>query len=367
MATIHKQPATFSVIVNGINVTDKFNPYAIKIVIEEGMFGTGDHAEVTLDDTKGQIELPPLNAPIRIGLGWQDTGPIHVFTGFVENLTSIGSRESGRLLVLGCISTDPLSAIKTTQNAHKDGGDLKEAANQFAKAAGLDVKIDPALNRTRDYWWIGGHSFKQWGEAMARQLGGTFKVAGDQATLTKRTSDTNADGDQLPTVAADVDETKGNVIRWSITVTNEETHKDNAAPTYDADKAENADVKADDKSSAGSGNQGDGALNNKFKQPDADQARDQANSNQMEQFIRVINGIIVIIGEPMAVSGGMVKLTGARPGIDGTYRILNCIHTYTRDGSTGYLTEMHLGNAGTGQGSPTPPDPGGYGLSGGTP
>ena len=51
-------------------------------------------------------------------------------------------------------------------------------------------------------------------------------------------------------------------------------------------------------------------------------------------------GSVTIEGAPDAVPDGLCRLVGARPGIDGAYRIKGVTHSYTRGG--GYTTTLDL-------------------------
>jgi phage protein D len=335
-ALIHQPPAVFFVSMNGIDVSSTFNKYLIHMTIIDSGESMDDTCEIVLDDTGGQLQIPDEQAAIICGIGWQDTGPIHVFEGTVDQPRSLGSRQHGRTLIISAVSADPGSSVKSTQNTHMDQGTLEQAAQKFAQSAGVSVSVKGALGQiTRNYWSMGNESFTQWGERIARLFGGTFKVQGNQAVIAPRNDNTST---MIECVVGE------NVIDWNICpLYNRTQFKNFTASVFNPATATWSDLHAPAAAtSGGMSSNATATLNNRFKHSDADMAQKRAASNQAESARLRGGGTIDIIGEPAAIYGATANIVGARPQIDGQYLINKATHSLIRSGNQGYVTRLEL-------------------------
>lgn len=346
-APVHTPPAVFFVSLNGINVSSTFNRYLIALKITDNDGSEADSCEITLDDTNGQLAMPDEKASIIAGVGWQDTGPIHVFEGTIDEPISDGSRSHGRLLILNATSYDPGSTVKSTQNKHMDQGTFEQAAQNFSQSTGLTVKMDQSIGSiNRNYWSMGNESFTQWGERMARIFGATFKIQGTTAAFGKRNSGNSTSGQALATIECDCDAVSGNVIHWHITPLYNQTQFQNFTTGWFDPKAAEWNYVAPQAGASvapgGLSSDATATLNNRFKSPDQQHAQLQSASNQAEAQRSIGGGSIRIIGEPAAIHGCTANVTGCRPQIDGQYYISKSIHTLTRGQGGGYVTDLEL-------------------------
>jgi len=335
-ALVHTPPTVFFVSLNGINVSSTFNRYLIRLEIISSGESSADTCEIVLDDTGGQLQIPDEQAAIILGIGWQDTGPIQVFQGFVDQPISDGSRQRGRTLIINGTGVDPGSSVKSTQNQHMDQGTLEQAAQKFAQAAGVSVSVQGALGQVnRNYWSMGNESFTQFGERMARLFGGTFSIQGNQAVIAPRNQSTSTVVECVVGV---------NVIDWHITpLYNRTQFKSFTAMVFNPATAR-YEVQTAPDAAAGGGlsSNATATLNNRFKHSDAQMAQARAASNQAEAARIKGGGQIMIIGEPTAIYGGTANLVGARDQIDGQYLINKATHSLIRSGNQGYVTRLEL-------------------------
>ena len=58
------------------------------------------------------------------------------------------------------------------------------------------------------------------------------------------------------------------------------------------------------------------------------------------------SGSVTIEGDTSAIPDGLCIVSGARPGVDGPYRIESVTHSYSRGG--GFLTQLSLKRPGSG-------------------
>jgi uncharacterized protein len=272
---------------------------------------------------------------LKVGLGWQDTGPVQVFDGWFDKVESTGSRERGRHLALHSISNDPVSLIKSVRNRHADNMTLSEALNAFANGMGVTFKIDPKFaDIKRDYWSMGNESLKNFSARIAKSLGGRVDIQGETISIVPK--DGSGDPSKGPTIIATVGQ---NVISWNIVPFYAQAIEGGSeASTYDPKGADWSYIDAAVEQGVATGTLG--KMGAPFKSPDATQAKEVAEADKTEARLQSVTGSITINGEPRAVNMAKVILSGARPQIDGTYQIRSVVHVYTRGG--GYTTELHI-------------------------
>jgi uncharacterized protein len=218
MAVIHIPPAQFTVQSAGLDLTQKFNPYLIHISITNQL-GALSHCEIVLDDTGGQIQIPPNGSDLTVGLGWSDTGPLAVFkAGTIINVHSHGSRAHGRTLTSTSDAADLTvqSKAKASQEVHTDNKSLQDAASIFGQSVDKRVTvIGPAASKMRDYWAMPNESFYNWIQRIAREYGLEVGIEGKNIALTPVGSNKSASGQTIGQIECDCGP-DGNAIDWNI-------------------------------------------------------------------------------------------------------------------------------------------------------
>lgn len=358
MARPKRGRAYCQVNVNGQDVTSKFDPYLISIVVtdyEQQM----DTCVIDLDDSHGVLEVPADNAPIEIRLGWQDErGMQLVFTGKVSDVSSTGQRRSGRLMRIEGNGADVYGDGKKPSSQEWGEGtpakgeakkiSLQTVMDEAAKKAGYSFKGAADICKIeKDYWAMTNESFHSFGERLASEVGGVFKVSGNVATITSNINNVTAVGQKM----ADVECAWGkNLIAWNIhPKVGRPVFAETAANWFDDKKGVWETVK---KAVGGGG--GTGALSKAlhfgvFPFATKEQATVAAQASANASLRARGYGWIVIDGEPGAATGATAKLSGARAGVDGDYRIIEAEHTYLRKG--GYTTRLQINTPGAGTGA----------------
>ncbi len=194
--------------------------------------------------------------------------------------------------------------------------------------------IAPALRGvTLDYWAMQGESFIHNAQRLAREIGGTFKIAGTTAIIADRNGGTSASGQTLPSV----DVTKGvNLISWEL------------SPNINRNRYQTARARYYDPKTASwqeeTGDVGDPGA-------EATHTRRHRSSNQKNAKIHVAGhikhakrakggGSITMNGTLAAQPEAIVNLSGARPGVDGPWRIDAVFHKFDR--SSGWTTRLDV-------------------------
>lgn len=327
----------FRIFINDRDVSRDVAPLLHRLSVRDVAGAYLDTAEIQLDDTGGQFAMPSLGASsLRVELrGSRDTGTGLVFTGTIDGVRSEGGRSSGRLLTVSAKSADLLGPIKERQERHFDQVSIGDAFTTAARSVGLTAHIDQSLAALhREYLAMENESFLSFGQRLAQEIGATFKVAGGRAMLLKRSGGVTASGRELPAILAEYGQ---NLFDWSIEpICARSRHARTAVRHYDQGAAGWQTQGADTGVRGGTA-----ALVGLHPAADADEAGVIAESLAGEVSRRAGGGEVLIDGNTSARPEAVCRLIGARPGIDGEYRIVSVEHTLDR--SSGFTTRLELG------------------------
>jgi phage protein D len=241
----------------------------------------------------------------------------------------------------GSVSGSIPSFGQTNQQKGGKGTPLETVLREAAKAAGYKLEISPLLAQvTRDFWHQNS-SFHSFGEQLARELGGAFKIKGDTAYMNSTNDGKNILGED----AGEIDATWGfNLISWRIKpFTTRPDYKKSKSNWYDLFEGAWKSVENNIGAQAPFG-RGNAALSLPSPAPNR-QVGEQLNGGSASDSAALRGtGWVVINGEPEAASLKLLKVVGARPGVDGQYKIKEAEHHYTRNG--GYTTRCILDRPG---------------------
>lgn len=317
----------WGVLVGGNDFTETMRPYLIDISVTDKDGTSSDSCSLTFDDTDGAVDLDMEGKPIEVMLNG-----ISVFLGTVETARSQGSRGGGRVVPVTAKGFDTRSAVKQVQAFHLDDATLGDFLSEAGRQAGIEIDVDPSLaSIARDYWAADYESFLALGEKIAREVNGTFKIRGNKAVLVPR------GGVALPTVYGIVG-AGGNVISWDIApFTGRPAYTkararwfDRKAATFREEEVE-IDLGRDLPDVA-----------NILRMPvaDADQAKLQAEGRKGEAERDAGGGSVDLDLTADAQAEAPFNLTGARRGVDGTWRIVSVTHKANRSG--GATTSLEI-------------------------
>lgn len=325
----------FRVTVNGKDISPVLAPRLLTLRVRDAAGQSCDTADIDLDDAGGKIILPTARAKIEIQL-LDPLGLGLVFSGLVDAVRSKGSRSGGRILSISAKGADLLGRAKQLQERHFDGATLGEALTAAGQTAGIpDVRVDPDLAKiSRPYLAMEGESFLAFGQRLAREVGGTFKISGDRAMLVKRSGGQTASGRALGSVIAEYGR---NLIEWDIApFVSRPRHRRARSRHYDpaAARLRERTVEIDDLSA-------DADLNVRYGAADENAAQDQAGASAVEVSRSGGAGTVLINADTAAKPEAICSVVGARDGIDGDYRIDAVEHSIDRMG--GLSTRLDLG------------------------
>jgi phage protein D len=169
-------------------------------------------------------------------------------------------------------------------------------------------------------------SFIHMGERLAREIGGNFRVQGTRAVMSKR------GGTYVAAVAAVAGQ---NLHAWDIApALGRAQYGKVRARWYDA-----ADAAWKETEEATSLNV-EARHDHRYGRASDGEAGEQAASDRATSERDAGEGSVTIEGNTGAIPDGPCFIAGARPGIDGAYRIEAVTHRYSRGG--GFITELEL-------------------------
>lgn len=320
--------------VGGNNVSTLFNQLIESLTVTDKAGTSTDTCSIVLDDSSGRIIMPKIGDAISIQLGHTNTGAGQVFDGTVDTVKSAGSADGRKLTITGK-GFDPKGKAKEPLEFHKDDASLNDFMSEAAGKAGLSFKSAGKISSMkREYWAASTESFIALGQRIAREVGGEFKVKGKQAMIYERNAGMSLSGAMLSGISATWGD---NLIDWDIEpATARERFGKARARFYDVKKA-----KWDEKIAAitGQGVTSDATFTHRKTRADKDEAEGSSGDDKASSERERGGGSCTILGNPGAQPEGTCTISGARPGVDGSYKIDSVEHTYS---PTGYLTKLDL-------------------------
>jgi len=330
----------YKVHVGGSNITAGLKSCLQEIEITDNEGTQSDTCSITVDDRGAQIALPRTGASVTVSLGWDNEAGSQVFVGTVDDVKSKGSKNGGMTLTIGAKGIDTLGKGKQPQQKHKDNGKASEFLNEMGKDAGISVQVEGSLDKTREWWGANDDSFFHTGERIASELGGIFKVQGNKAIISPK------NGGGIGGLTGSFTARRGsNLIDWDL-------EPDTGRPQFQETEARWFDMAAAEwKSETGSTKKSRSQAKHRtrFSKHNSEKAKDKAGSNAKDSDKEKGGGSVTVDGSASPRPGSICTVSGARPGVDGPYRIKSVRHNVTRDG--GWTTALTLtapdGSAGT--------------------
>lgn len=324
--------AIFRVLIDGADVSSGFAPHVISIDVNDRAGQTSDTASIVLDDTDGRIVMPGPGAEVAILLGWEGGGVGQVFQGVVDEISASGGR-GGRTLTVSAKGMDTRGQAKAPLRVHMDNTTIGAALRRAAGIVGITPVIDEQIAAiARQYIALDDESFAAFGERIAREVGGTFKIVGSRAVIARRNGGKSATGASLPTVNAS----------WGANL-----HTYDISPILGRNAEAKTAVRFYDRAAAiwrvveaATGTAGATTTRVALSHAaDEGEARTRAEADAQEADRKSGGGSVTIEGNIDAQPEGLCVVSGCRPGIDGTYRIEGVSHSYSR---SGFVSSLEL-------------------------
>lgn len=328
----------YKVTIAGQDVTSRFRPLLKSVEIQRSAGEASDSCSMVLADKDGLVLLPRERATVTVEINgnW-------AFEGFVSDANSTGSKGSGREIKVTASSIDHGSKAKQPSLRHKDHATLQSVASEWGEKAGIQMQVLGSLASVeRDYWIQQNESFVSWGQRIAREVGGTLKIIGSRGFLSPRNEGISSSGRPLTPITARWGD---NLLEWDISPIISRPKFNKVALSYfDRAKGQRVEVEVDT---------GIADVDSKLRAlvtvANEAQAKKKGEAHGKESDREKGGGNVTIIGNAVAEPEAICTVSGARPGIDGSYQIDTVGHSISK--SDGFTTSLGLkqpkGGAGT--------------------
>jgi hypothetical protein len=339
--------AHVKVIVGGQDVTARLDPYLISVVVVDKKGWEVDTCALELDDRDARLVLPELHDVVSVYMGWGNESGSLLFQGYIDDVESGFSRRGGgRRMWVDAVGIDNGSMLKQLDKASLGVGDPPGQDNasesgsvpitswlgQLSGLAGVPITaFGNIASIKRKHWSMGGESVMHHLQRIAREAGGVVKFDINGATLKDALAN---DGPNVRAKWGD------NLIAWRIKpammrpqyaeTVNEYFHIMTGIFPQVMGAIQNGSPFGMGKAKAGTPNPAPNP-----------QVGEQANTNSESDSVNGRGcGWVMLNGNPRARGGGTITVSGARPGVDGTYGISEAEHHYSR--ASGYITRCNL-------------------------
>lgn len=344
----NRMRAAIKITIAGTDVTSKVDPHLISVRVMCGVHLEDYQCEIELDDRDGSLPIPPINSPLQVEMGWVNEGTVLVWDGVVQDIEhGFGRKQGGRRMWVHGIGASMLGDGKSPMNNHwgagappgKDEGTpvpISQPLEESAFEAGQTVSVHPKFaSITRDYWSQTGESYYHFGRRLAEEHGALFRViGGTRGQFT--TQGQNVDGTATPNISAVWGK---NLIGWRVRPLS-------ARPAWKNTKQNFFDIqqgqwKLMQKGLNLAAPAGFSQASFQLPVPAPNQGQAGNDNTGVEEGVGQAQGPgrIVVNGEPTAQGNCYVELSGARPGVDGTYWCPTAEHIYSRQG---YITWLDV-------------------------
>lgn len=322
-------------IAGGKSLTNEDDPARVVAITINDVDGASDTASVTLDDTDGIIYLPQKNDLVTIEMGRSEAEALEIFKGKVSKVSSTGG-PSGRLITVTLDAGDLSGRSKEPMQKSWRKKTIKHILTDAAKEKGLQpTRIDEAIGSIiREDEVADGESFLELAKRLADETGGKFKMFDDVPVIVSANSGLSASGKPLVPVEIVWSDQKNNLKSWSIEP-RESRYAHSEFITEYFDHATGDFGKVTEKGSE----HGKAKAQRMGSRATKEEAQAAVKAEKEAADRAAGSGSITCDGNPAIFAGGRIKLIGARPGVDGIYRVKSCSHTIN---GSGYVTSLQV-------------------------
>lgn len=128
--------------VNGRDISQTVRPLLQRLQLRESRGEEADQLDITLDDSTGNLALPPVGANIALQLGYKHTGMVDKGTFTVDEIEHSGAPD---VVALRCRSAELRSTLRQRASQSWHGATLGKIVRDIAAKNGLQANVDARL------------------------------------------------------------------------------------------------------------------------------------------------------------------------------------------------------------------------------
>lgn len=141
--TTRRHPAPdYRLVVDGTDITAKVNPRLISLSLTECRGGEADQLDLVLDDSDGQLAIPPKKAVIALQLGWAGVPLVDKGLFMVDEVEHSGAPDQ---LHIRARSADMAEALKVRTEKSWHRNTLGDIVESIATKHGLAARVASTL------------------------------------------------------------------------------------------------------------------------------------------------------------------------------------------------------------------------------
>ncbi|CAH0339560.1 contractile injection system protein, VgrG/Pvc8 family [Rhizobium sp. CECT 9324] len=272
---------------------------AVRFTDNEG--GEADEIEIDLSVTPAEADPPAEGTEYRLFYGWEASALKDAGTFTYQNAgLTFDAEGGGWVLTIVARSADFVDAEKSADSEHFEETTAGEIFKKLASDVGKAAKIHPSLAAiTIPYRLRMQQSAVGFAQALAEELGGTLKLAKGQWLLTMKNSGETAGGSAIPPIFLSAD----NVSACDLNTEASPKHGKVEVSHFDEEKGFSL-------LEAVTGLGKAARFVSLHPAPSLDEAKVRSKAQALELSRETITGSVTVDGDPAAMAGAAVMLTG---------------------------------------------------------
>lgn len=138
----HRQ-VQYQLVVNGRDISQTVRPLLMRLQLRESRGEEADQLDITLDDSTGNLALPPVGATVVLQLGYTHTGMVDKGTFTVDEIEHSGAPD---VVQLRCRSAELRSTLRQRASQSWHGTTLGQIVQGIAGRNKLQANVDARLS-----------------------------------------------------------------------------------------------------------------------------------------------------------------------------------------------------------------------------
>ena len=312
------------------NLVEVWGASLVGISIHDATAHDSDTCKLTFSVSAPFPALPPKGTRYVVSVGWSSDAMAKTGIYTVQRCSIEGDPESGSILTVACRAADLADKAKGVDSGHWEETTLGVIFDDVAGKMGLTAVVDPDLRsiaipyRARLEEEAGAFLTD-----LADDFGGALKIAGGKVVVTRRGSGRSASGTTLPTLTF----THGPEYHFNFEFEPRGDDAESVGTWWDEETGTWRDETDE--------GEGKGRLATAHPWPSKSEAKTGAKARRREHQRKSVTGSVEGPGDPAAVAGCPVVVSGYGPDADGTTWVAESIdHEIEPDG--GWIMTANL-------------------------
>jgi hypothetical protein len=337
--TAHRQ-VQYALVVNGRDISATVRPLLMRLSLRESRGEEADQLDITLDDSTGNLALPPVGASIDLQLGYRHTGMVDKGTFTVDEIEHSGTPD---VVALRCRSAELRSTLRQRASQSWHGTTLGQIVRDIAAKNKLQANVDARLaDKPVQHIDQTNESDVHFLTRIGRQHDAVATVKKGRLVFLPIGSTKNAAGKELDAIL--------------LTRMDGDRHRYHTAArdSYTGVRAHWQNARAAEKKAAIAGTEDNlKTLRDSYATEADAKAAAQAELGRIERGAATLE-ITLAIGQPALMAQTPVNVRGWKPEIDGTDWLCKSVEHSLDD--NGLVTRLELERRGGVNASPAAPD-----------